>query len=177
MHDEPGPSDLDPVDWGDFRAQAHALLDVCLDHVAGVRGRDVWRPVPDAARAAIATPPSLEGCDLGAVYVERAVIDWCRGVFGFPEAASGVLVGGTLMAAGVIALNAARTAPLQGVRKAGLRGARLLVGYASAQTRTCLAKAFEVTGLGFDALRPRIAADKEAGLTPFYIDALLNALA
>ena len=243
MHDEPVLSDLDPVDWGDFRARAHALLDVCLDHVAGVRDREVWRPVPDAARATIATPPSFEGRDLddvlgaftrailpyptgnthprffgwvhgggtpvgilaemaaatmnancggrdhAAIYVERAVIDWCKGVFGFPDAASGILVAGTSMAS-VIALNAVRTARVEGVRKAGLRGAPPLVGYASAQAHTCLAKAFEVTGLGSDALRrvpinaahaldlgalrAQIAADREAGLSPFFVGGTLG---
>ena len=38
--------DLDPKDWPAFRAQAHAMLDDILDHVAGVRERPVWRPTP-----------------------------------------------------------------------------------------------------------------------------------
>ncbi len=92
--------------------------------------------------------------------------------------------------ASLIALNAARTARLKGVRKAGLRGAPPLVGYASAQAHTCLAKAFEVTGSGsdalrrvpidaahaldLDALRARIAADKEAGLTSFFVGGTLG---
>ena len=38
--------DLDPRDWPAFRAQAHAMLDDILDHVAGVRDRPVWRTPP-----------------------------------------------------------------------------------------------------------------------------------
>jgi glutamate/tyrosine decarboxylase-like PLP-dependent enzyme len=53
--DPPSPeADLDPEDWPAFRAQAHAMLDDILDHVAGVRGRPVWRAPPEA-------PASLSG--------------------------------------------------------------------------------------------------------------------
>ena len=44
--DFPSNSDLDPEDWPAFRAQAHAMLDDILDHVAGVRAGPVWRPPP-----------------------------------------------------------------------------------------------------------------------------------
>ncbi len=52
---DPAPSetDLDPEDWPAFRAQAHAMLDDILDHVAGVRDRPVWRAAPAEL------PPSL----------------------------------------------------------------------------------------------------------------------
>jgi len=35
------------------------------------------------------------GREHGAVYVERAVVEWCKQAFGFPKKASGVLVSGT----------------------------------------------------------------------------------
>jgi aromatic-L-amino-acid/L-tryptophan decarboxylase len=46
------PSDkplLDPRDWDDFRAQAHRLLDACVDHLAHVREHP-WQPVGQARR-------------------------------------------------------------------------------------------------------------------------------
>jgi aromatic-L-amino-acid/L-tryptophan decarboxylase len=124
------------------------------------------------------------GRDHGAIYVERQVIRWCRELFGFPETASGLVVSGTSMAT-VIALKVARDAHLAfASRKAGLGAARL-VGYASAEAHACNARAFDILGLGADALRripvnerfemdpaalrAAIAADTEAGLQPFAI--------
>ena len=51
--DFPPDADLDPEDWPAFRAQAHAMLDDILDHVAGVRARPVWQAPPGEL------PPSL----------------------------------------------------------------------------------------------------------------------
>ncbi|MBI1398655.1 pyridoxal-dependent decarboxylase [Hyphomonas sp.] len=124
------------------------------------------------------------GRDHGAIYVERQVIRWCRELFGFPETASGLVVSGTSMAT-IIALKVARDAHLAfASRKAGLGAARL-VGYASAEAHACNARAFDILGLGADALRripvndrfemdpaalrSAIAADIEAGLQPFAI--------
>ena len=50
-------ADLDPEDWPAFRAQAHAMLDDILDHVAGVRGRPVWRPPPEPPASLTAPAP------------------------------------------------------------------------------------------------------------------------
>lgn len=124
------------------------------------------------------------GRDHGAIYVERQVIRWCRELFGFPETASGLVVSGTSMAT-IIALKVARDARLAfASRKAGLGAARL-VGYASAEAHACNARAFDILGLGADALRRipvndrfemdpaalrgAIAADIESGLQPFAI--------
>ena len=124
------------------------------------------------------------GRDHGAIYVERQVIRWCRELFGFPETASGLVVSGTSMAT-IVALKVARDARLAfASRKAGLGEARL-VGYASAEAHACNARAFDILGLGVDALRKipvndrfemdttalraAIAADLEAGLQPFAI--------
>ncbi|MBY9066598.1 cytochrome D ubiquinol oxidase subunit I [Hyphomonas sp. WL0036] len=124
------------------------------------------------------------GRDHGAIYVERQVISWCRQLFGFPETASGILVSGTSLAT-VIALKTARDARLEfRSRKEGVEGARL-VGYASAEAHACNPRAFDIIGLGSDALRripvndafqmdtgalrAAIRADREAGLTPFLV--------
>lgn len=124
------------------------------------------------------------GRDHGAIYVERQVIRWCRELFGFPEAASGLIVSGTSLAT-VVALKVARDVRLGfTTRKAGLAGARL-VGYASAEAHACNPRAFDILGLGADALRKvpvnarfemdtaalraAIAADRAAGFVPFII--------
>ncbi|MDN5789137.1 pyridoxal-dependent decarboxylase, partial [Pseudorhodobacter sp.] len=123
------------------------------------------------------------GRDHGMTYVERAVIDWARGVFGFPDTASGVLVSGTSQAT-VIALSTARLRALgPEVRAKGNAGAAL-VAYAGAGAHNAARKAVELLGLGHDnlrriaegpggmnvaALREAIAADKQAGKRPFAI--------
>ena len=124
------------------------------------------------------------GRDHGAIYVERQVVAWCRELFGFPENASGLIVSGTSLAT-VIAVKAARDARLEfRSRKEGICGDRL-VGYASAEAHACNPRAFDILGLGTDALRripvndayemdmaalrAAIAADRAAGLTPFLV--------
>jgi len=124
------------------------------------------------------------GRDHGAIYVERQVIRWCRELFGFPESASGLIVSGTSLAT-VVALKTARDVRLGFTsRKSGVGSARL-VGYASAQAHSCNARAFDILGMGADALRripvngqfemdtaalrAAIQADREAGLQPFVI--------
>ena len=47
---------LDPADWGALRALGHRMLDDMVDHMAGLREAPVWRPMPDAARAALRAP-------------------------------------------------------------------------------------------------------------------------
>ena len=42
---------LDPADWEAYRRSAHALLDQALDHVAEVRDRPVWQPLPAELKA------------------------------------------------------------------------------------------------------------------------------
>ncbi|MEM7222853.1 MAG: pyridoxal-dependent decarboxylase [Pseudomonadota bacterium] len=50
---------LDPEDWEAFRALAHRMLDSAIDHIAGVRERSVWQPVPDEVKAALAEAPPM----------------------------------------------------------------------------------------------------------------------
>ena len=144
---------------------------------------------PAAALAeflAAALNPNLGGREHAPVYVERQVVDWSRQIMGLPEDTSGLLVGGTSMAT-VIGLAAARQAHAGGdVRRDGLQGRAVrLVGYASREAHSCVAKAFELLGLGRDNLRlipvdaehrlgvpalvAAIAADRAAGLQPFCV--------
>lgn len=67
------PSPLDPEDWDAFRAQAHRLLDACVDHLSGARDRP-WQPMTEAARRAVALSDSGEGAGTD-VLVEDLVRD------------------------------------------------------------------------------------------------------
>ncbi|GAC1387563.1 MAG: aspartate aminotransferase family protein [Vulcanimicrobiaceae bacterium] len=129
---------------------------------------------------------NVGGREHAAVYVERQVIAWFCDLFNLGTRASGLLLGGTSMAnfAGILV---ARTACLgHTARSEGLdQHHAQLVGYASSATHNCLRKAFEMAGLGSDALRviatdsahcidlkelnDAIARDRAAGLVPFLI--------
>ena len=134
--------------------------------------------------AASAMNANVGGRDHGAIYVEKQVVAWCRELFEFPDTASGIVVSGTSIAT-IIAVKVARDARLNfHSRKEGICG-HGLVGYTSTETHSCVARAFDLLGLGTDALRKipandrfeidmdalkaAIAADREAGLTPFIV--------
>lgn len=63
-----GAADLDPQDWPALRAQAHAMLDDMLDHVASIREQPVWRPTPEAVRRDLSGPAPREPADLADVH-------------------------------------------------------------------------------------------------------------
>jgi glutamate/tyrosine decarboxylase-like PLP-dependent enzyme len=129
---------------------------------------------------------NLGGRDQMPVEVERQVVQWVRELFGFPESASGLFVTGTSMA-NLIGVLVARTATLgTGVRHKGVAaGDKRLTAYTSAGAHGCIAQAMDLSGLGIDALRiipmndqyqmdikaleRAIAADRSAGLSPFFI--------
>lgn len=136
---------------------------------------------------AAAMNANLGGRDHGAMYVEKQVVNWCRELFQFPASSSGLIVSGTSIAT-IIALKAARDRCFGfSSRKTGLQNTSLgnLVGYTSAQSHSCVARAFDILGLGSDALRKiavnkrfeidtdslktAIAQDRAAGLNPFVI--------
>jgi glutamate/tyrosine decarboxylase-like PLP-dependent enzyme len=113
------------------------------------------------------------GRDHGAIYVERQVIEWCRELFGFPAGTSGIVVSGTSIAT-LIGLAVARH-HLAGadVRTDGIRAAPApLVGYASVEAHGSIARAFEILGLGGNALR-RIPVDRDYRID---LDALRSAI-
>jgi glutamate/tyrosine decarboxylase-like PLP-dependent enzyme len=134
---------------------------------------------------AAAMNANVGGRDHGAVHVERQVIDWCRQLFGFPADGSGLLVSGTSMAT-LIGLTVARNAAAGlDVRTEGMAGAAGLVGYASAEAHGSVKRAFEILGLGsnalrsiptagdfrmdVDRLRAAITRDRQQGRKPFCV--------
>ncbi|WP_166416582.1 pyridoxal phosphate-dependent decarboxylase family protein [Cochlodiniinecator piscidefendens] len=133
--------------------------------------------------ANVVTNINCGGRDHGAVYMERAVIDWTRQQMGFPETASGVLVTGTSQAT-VIAFAAARLRALgANVRKTGQGDVRL-VAYASGGVHNASKKAIELLGIGSDNLRlvptvdgqmdvsalaGMVAEDHASGAKPFLV--------
>jgi len=126
------------------------------------------------------------GRDHGAVYIERAVIEWCRQCFGLPEGASGILVAGTSQAT-VIALAAARLYALgEASRRTGIQGEPRLVAYARDGVHNAIVKALELLGLGSSSLRHiparqdtgamdvsalerNVGEDRASGLQPFCV--------
>jgi glutamate/tyrosine decarboxylase-like PLP-dependent enzyme len=129
---------------------------------------------------------NLGGRDQMPVEVERQVLQWVRELFQFPASASGLFVTGTSMA-NLIAVWVARTKALGvAVRQSGMAANDLrLSAYTSAGAHGCIAQAMDLAGVGIDALRiipmnasfemdlaalqRAIAADRAAGLTPFFI--------
>jgi glutamate/tyrosine decarboxylase-like PLP-dependent enzyme len=129
---------------------------------------------------------NLGGRDHIPIEVERQVAGWMRGLFGFPESATGLFVTGASMANLVGVLVARDTELGFEARCAGVAaGGKRLAAYASAAVHGCIARALDIAGIGSDALR-RIAvdgryridlgalgaaidADRRAGLTPFLL--------
>ncbi len=129
---------------------------------------------------------NLGGRDHAPIEVERQILRWVRVLFGYPSTASGLFVTGTSMA-NFLAVLVARTQALgTEIRRTGLGGRNDgLVAYASTAAHGCIRQAFEMSGLGADALRliatdaehrldlaalqAAIAADRAAGLTPFMV--------
>ncbi|MEM6557407.1 MAG: pyridoxal-dependent decarboxylase, partial [Pseudomonadota bacterium] len=124
------------------------------------------------------------GRDHIAIYVERQVIDWCKSLFGFPPPSSGLLVTGTSMAT-IIAAKTARDSAFDFASRAEGVGDSKLVGYVSEQAHSCLARAFDMIGLGTGALRivpvtktyeidiealsNQVARDRADGFQPFFL--------
>jgi glutamate/tyrosine decarboxylase-like PLP-dependent enzyme len=130
---------------------------------------------------------NLGGREQMPVEVERQLLRWVRELFDFPETASGLFVTGTSMA-NLISVLVARTAALgKAVRVDGLTAEHRLIAYTSASAHVSLAQAMDMAGIGTAALRRipvdaqyrmdvaalecAIAADKAAGMTPFFIAA------
>ena len=147
-------------------------------HGSGAPGNLLAETIASAMNA------NCGGRDHVGIYVERQVINWCKSLFRFPADASGLVVSGTSMAT-IIAAKTARDARLDfASRKTGV-GLHKLVGYTSEQAHSCLARAFDMIGLGTDALRKvavaddfrldlkdletQIARDRKDGLTPFFL--------
>ncbi|MCH4093841.1 MAG: pyridoxal-dependent decarboxylase [Acetobacter peroxydans] len=127
---------------------------------------------------------NLGGRNQMPVDVERMVIRWAAELFGFPRSASGVLVTGSSMANFIAILTASRAMAGRDVRNNGVAG-QGLVGYVAQTAHGCVARAFDMAGLGTHALRrvpvnahyqmdvcalrAMLAQDRAAGLTPFVV--------
>ncbi|TCS32459.1 glutamate/tyrosine decarboxylase-like PLP-dependent enzyme [Acetobacter aceti NBRC 14818] len=128
---------------------------------------------------------NLGGRDHAPVEVERMVIRWASSLMGFPETASGLFVTGSSMANFIAVIVASRAAKDGlSLRQNGV-GQRSLVGYAACSAHGCISRAFDLAGLGSDALRlvpvddafrmdttalkAMIAADRQAGFEPFLV--------
>lgn len=128
---------------------------------------------------------NLGGRDQTPVEMERQVVQWVRELFGFPEIASGLFVTGTSMA-NLIGVLIARTVALGiGVRQNGVAAGQRLSAYTSASAHVSIVRAMDIAGIGSDALRlipvndrhqmdvdaleHAIAADRQAGMIPFFI--------
>ncbi len=110
------------------------------------------QPVSVAAEMVAATMNSnLGGRDHGAIEVEKAVIGWLRGLAGLPNAASGLLTGGTSQAT-IIALCAARLRMFGDVRSSGITDLPPIRVYIAEGGHSCVTKALEVMGHGSASL-------------------------
>lgn len=106
------------------------------------------------------------GRDHAAVYIERRVIAWFAELFGFPQIASGIITSGTSMANFIALLVARRAAFGTRVRQDGVAGMIAVgapVAYTSVEAHESVADAFDVAGIGSDAVR-RIAVDDRGAI-------------
>ena len=97
---------------------------------------------------------NLGGRDQIPLDVERQVTEWMRTLFGFPAAASGIMVTGSSMA-NIIAVKIARDERLGcDVAPRGVHSSReKLTAYTSTAVHGCVAQALDMAGLGSDSLR------------------------
>ncbi len=61
---------LDPDDWNAARALAHKIVDDAVDHLAEVRSRAVWQPMPTGVRATYLSPVPDHPTPLADVYAQ-----------------------------------------------------------------------------------------------------------
>jgi aromatic-L-amino-acid decarboxylase len=124
------------------------------------------------------------GRDHAPIECERQVIRWAAEIVGLPADSSGLLMSGTSMA-NFAAILVARTAALGGTARQQGVGGPGLVGYAATGVHLCVARGFDMAGLGsealrlidcdahhrirLDVLRARVAQDRATGKTPFLV--------
>ncbi|MGH6954529.1 MAG: pyridoxal phosphate-dependent decarboxylase family protein [Alphaproteobacteria bacterium] len=70
---------LDPASWDDLRALGHRMIEDMIDHLATVRERPAWRPMPPGIASRLQQPLPLapEGA-------ERAYADFVEAVLPYP---------------------------------------------------------------------------------------------
>jgi glutamate/tyrosine decarboxylase-like PLP-dependent enzyme len=97
---------------------------------------------------------NLGGRDHIPIQVERQILAWSVQMFGFPATASGLFVTGTSMANFIGVTLAIRKRLGLTLRQTGITSAgKSLIAYTSASAHQCIAQAFELSGLGSNALR------------------------
>lgn len=111
------------------------------------------------------------GRNHAAIEIERQVIDWARGMIGMPLHTTGLIVSGTSMAT-IIAMKAARDKALRFRSRTDGVGDAKLVGYTSAEAHACVARAFDMIGLGSGALRKIPVNDDFTMDTDALVDAI-----
>jgi glutamate/tyrosine decarboxylase-like PLP-dependent enzyme len=129
---------------------------------------------------------NVGGRDQIPVEVERQITRWLAELFDFPDTTSGIFVTGSSVANLIGVLVARTRASGVAVRKTGLaQSQKRLVGYASVAAHACIAQAFDLSGLGTEALRlipvnaagqmdlellkASIASDRAKGYSPFFV--------
>lgn len=72
---------LDPADWNEAAALAHRMVDFAVAHLAGVRDRPVWQPMPDGIRAAFDSPLPEEPQPLEDIFdgMRQTLFPWSMG--------------------------------------------------------------------------------------------------
>ncbi len=112
-------------------------------------------PYAEAIAATINQNCNFAQLSPAASVVERTVIEWLSGLYGYPSASGGLLVGGGSMAT-LTALAAALHGRRPDFRERGLQGAGApLVLYTSAEAHRCVDKAAAILGLGTSARASR----------------------
>lgn len=98
--------------------------------------------------------PNLGGAEHSANRVEMQVLDWFKGLMGYPESASGLMVSGASMA-NMVGLTVARNAMAgYDLRQSGLMTThKRMMFYTSVEAHSCISRALEVLGLGRESLR------------------------
>jgi aromatic-L-amino-acid/L-tryptophan decarboxylase len=142
-------------------------------------------PYAEAIAASINQNCNFWQLSPAASVIERSVVAWLAGLFGYGEQAGGILTAGGSMAT-LNALTTALHARRPTFREHGLqRGDRPLIVYTSAEAHRCVDKAAAILGIGLDnvrhiptddeyrmrvdALEEAVRADREAGLEPFCV--------
>ena len=134
---------------------------------------------------------NLGGRDHAPIEIERQVVRWAAEMVGMPARSSGLLVTGSSMANMIAVLVARRHAAGPEVRVGGV-GGRKLVGYAGDSAHGCVPRAFDMAGLGTEALRQvptgadhrlvvaalaeLVRRDRADGLHPFLVVATAGAV-